>query len=410
MRLPWSRWIALAAPIGLLACGGSSPRQTQADGAAGNPSGDGAAADTVVVAAVASNGAPIPPADPDDSCGGLDIKVASCVQGSSCPRVACDCPATNDPSDPQNLKFDFDSGFGCVPVGCISSISCSVACRVRQEQGNDEVRVTVGLCFANGLCTNDQDCGADHVCLRLPGQSSGECSNRGPGADCLADSDCMTPPCVVMSPTRRTCGSGPEGAACNLDSHCQSGRCLFASPDKFVGVCSDGTNDDVCFHEGDCKAGLRCLETLGRCSTGAAGAACKLPEDCNSGICVNDQFERGTCSDGAVGARCQSSDQCLSGFCPGFLAQCTTGAIDAPCSRDDDCANGHCGELGCTDGALGHSCRTTAQCAAGLHCSAVSGGVCVSPAANGTSCMADVDCQSGHCGPVAGSPLLECTN
>jgi hypothetical protein len=446
MRL--SGWIAVAAPIGLLACGGSSPRQSHADGAAGSPPGDGAATDTVVVATVASNGARIPAPDPEQTCGAFDIKVASCVQGTTCPRVQCDCRATDDPSDPTTLKFDFDPGFGCTPVGCISSISCSVACDVRQRYGNEAVLLTVGGCFGNGLCTKDQDCEAGHVCLRLPGQSGGKCTNRRPGADCFTDFDCDGAPCVVFTASQRTCGSGPEGAACNLDSHCHSGRCLFASTDTSLGVCADGTNDDRCFHGGDCKAGLRCLGNMsfsacsdgsigsvcasvddcqsayacapaqdgnpsptGRtCSTGEEGAPCKVAEDCKSSICVSDALDRGTCSNGGLGARCQSPDQCLSGFCPGFVGKCTTGAVGAACYRDEDCANAKCGELGCTDGALGHSCRNTAQCAAGLHCSAVPGGVCVSPAANGTTCTADVDCQSGHCRQVADTPFLACAN
>ncbi len=420
-----------------VACSGSSALQRSPTDAGGDApmNADGAASETTQVATVAGNGAAIPPPDPKNNCGALGIETTPCQAGTMCPNIECDCPTGN---------LVVYGGFVC-ETNCVAAVSCAVACEV-----GDRVAETVVLCAISGLCTTDGDCPLHRTCVRAPGQSQGSCSDHDTNAPCLLDSDCASSACLIESPSSRRCSSRVEGFPCNRDSECQAGRCLFESATKYVGVCSDGTNDDPCFVANDCKPGLRCLGGLykqcsdgaddslcdtvddchagfscvpveftatGRkCSAGLVGTRCADAVDCRSGFCVNDPFDHGSCTDGAVGASCQFPTQCQSGFCA--VGMCTTGAPDALCYHDEDCATGKCdGESGyartarCTDGKVGHTCRTTQQCDVGLHCDGFPSGVCVGALANGAGCSTDRDCASAHCRPAPnGSPFFVCAN
>jgi hypothetical protein len=429
------RSLLVVAALSVSACTKSPPGLQSMDGAAVDALGPDAGPQ---IATVAGNGVPIPPPDQKDDCGGLGLEIGACTAGISCPPVACDCPIGS---------VQVFGSFACTSSGCVTSVSCPVACDV-----GFNVLETAIVCWTAGLCANDGDCATGQTCLKTPGQSRGSCGSRGERASCLVDADCDSGACVIESPSRRYCSPRAENAKCNRDSHCASGRCLFDAG-KYVGVCADGTNGDLCFHAGDCKPGLRCLgndveqqcsdggnESLcntvddcqpdyscipvdftltgHQCSSGTKGARCTVDAQCsNNGFCVMDSFDKGTCNDGAVGAPCRSGSQCKSGFCGLGEGKCTTGDPGSSCYYDQDCLSGKCdGEPGtgvqphCTDGKLGHSCRQNAQCEAGLRCSAPLRGVCEPALPKGGQCWRDDDCQSGRCAAdPAGSPLLYCT-
>jgi len=91
---------------------------------------------------------------------------------------------------------------------------------------------------------------------------------------------------------------------------------------------------------------------------------------------------------GALMAACSSTDSCR---------------VPRDCPVAQRCTNGTCVDPGGTPGALGESCRTTADCGAGLSCSAVTdgypGGFCTA------ACTSSSTCGMGACTPVGTAQL-----
>jgi hypothetical protein len=318
----------------------ASPTRGTPDGAAG---GDGAATDGAAQDApqyettFASNGAPIPPVDPNWNCDRLGIQLADTCQDGTCPTVTCDhCPTMLIAMPTATVvvleAFPCNAGFRCV-----ASVSCRVACDV-----GDDVFNVAATCVLDGVCTTDQDCGVGETCVPVPGQTHGACSGHGLGAPCFVDSDCTSSACVAGAGpgNRRHCTDRTENSACNRPSHCAAGRCLFNSADQFSGLCTKGSFGDPCVGTNDCKA--------------------ELQLECANGKCLDANL--------------------------------------ANCNVDSECASGMCALGHCTDGQLGHPCLTSAQCAPGLQCS-TSEGDCFQPLPNGSACLTAEQCASGLCRP-----------
>jgi MYXO-CTERM domain-containing protein len=95
-------------------------------------------------------------------------------------------------------------------------------------------------------------------------------------------------------------GAAEPGQRCYYPDHCASGSCFFPADAPRIGYCSDACGDD-----GDCAAGMRCLEQPAggrRCrypapSPGALGSPCESYSDCNSLLCARaDAGGPGVCS------------------------------------------------------------------------------------------------------------------
>lgn len=169
-----------------------------------------------------------------------------------------------------------------------------------------------------------------------------------------------------------------DGATCDRDADCTSGHCHAESLLCELPHCGDGLRNQG---ESDVDCG-------GPCPDGCfGGQQCASDDDCGSGRCDDD----GTCAQASCddGLRNQDeSDVDCGGSCEDSCADGET------CEGDGDCASGFCDVDGagqcampsCSDGARNQD-ETDVDC----------GGSCGASCADGASCDADGDCESGVC-------------
>ena len=214
-------------------------------------------------------------------------------------------------------------------------------------------------------------------------------------------------------------------------------------------ICSETCVDEP-GTQGACKDGYTCAIFRHRdLMNGQEGIQLCLPEDVVQSIHIYDWLDDGAwdtlaceehyqcdswyCVDFNVGKRCSS--QCYSGkrrdadYCPDYFWCVTTDAettycvprnevptgpnMGVPCTENFNCYPGYCWSDGpdsiCTD-----DCRTwnPTDCPDDLVCQpwGEDGGRCIDPAligaiANGESCEADYQCESGYCFLDSASPV-----
>jgi len=186
-------------------------------------------------------------------------------------------------------------------------------------------------------------------------------------------------------------------------------------------VCDNGMRD------GD-ETGLDCG---GSCPPCADGDMCRIPDDCESGVCMRGRCLVPNCMDGVRngletgadcggdcglcpgGEPCTSNDQCLSGRCRGGMCTMSNceddrlngeetdvdcgGSLCPPCAGGltcDDaedcssliCSAGVCTDAACNDGVQNQD-ETSVDCG---------GGICL-PCRDGLACDVDADCEGMRC-------------
>jgi hypothetical protein len=183
----------------------------------------------------------------------------------------------------------------------------------------------VGFCFQDqggaapgGLCEDAGDCRIDALCLDdLEGTNDSFCRL---GCD----------PTATTSP----CPGGEECFTVTTTAGTDFGLCVPST--KLL---------DPCTSDADCGEGLTCgvLEDLTTAclrarGTGGANALCHLPNDCRSGICLNDgDGEPGYCF-----AVCADDAACgEGGICGDYTVDATTSIPGCfpYCEVDEDCAS-----------------------------------------------------------------------
>lgn len=268
-------------------------------------------------------------------------------------------------------------------------------------------------------CGDERDNDCDHLvdngclvlgdpCLEDAYCGSADCRDLGDGLRCTARCElgtggacpegfyCDEVACGEGACVLGEAGDAPIGAACDDDTDCRGLSCVDAG--------DGGRCLRPCEADGDCADGERCRgpeEGCGGCApdgdTSPFGALCGAPEDCASGMCVEDAF----------GAVCSTActDACPEGFTCDGGGQCLRDApggagLGAPCSGPRDCASALCadllgGEPACTD-----ECDPGSPCPSGFECVDRDGTSLCQPsgALVGDGCKSNDDCVSQLCG------------
>lgn len=288
-------------------------------------------------------------------------------------------------------------------------------------------------------CRSNDDCAADYVCR------GGECrpTNLPPGACFPGETRACTPASCVAS-------CGPDGGftacaptsggpfetnpnhcgecgvacstrltafqcidarcTCSLDSDCPAGKLCNQGGVCVVDtdvcaklrcpageVCRFGTCAPVGCSQG-CEPGEVCDTASGNCRL---ISACRLPGNCDGGICEGEAKPDGeACDDGVA---CSFGDSCQAGSCSGTAYTCPPPAacqVSTACAGDGGCTAVALPDgTGCDDGdpcTYGDSCAsgactgTTYTCAPGI-CASTSvcagdGGCIVTPRNAGFAC------------------------
>ena len=153
--------------------------------------------------------------------------------------------------------------------------------------------------------------------------------------------------------------------------------CSLTAPadEELVGSCEDDRKN------GD-ETAPDCGGSCGPCGT---AVACKVNEDCASGVCELDVCKEPACDDGVKNGGETDVD------CGGASFDCFTCPDGKGCKSGDDCesyvcSNGECAAPACDDGELNGSEGDT-DC----------GIVCPTLCELGQLCNEDADCVSGAC-------------
>ncbi|EYF06343.1 hypothetical protein [Chondromyces apiculatus] len=152
--------------------------------------------------------------------------------------------------------------------------------------------------------------------------------------------------------------------------------CSLTAPadEELVGSCEDDRKN------GD-ETGPDCGGSCGPCGT---SVACKVNEDCASGVCELDVCKEPECDDGVKNGD-EADVDC------GASLECFTCESGKTCNADDDCdsyvcSNGECAVPACDDGEY-NGAEGDIDC----------GVVCPLLCADGLGCNDDADCASGLC-------------
>ena len=315
--------------------------------------------------------------------------------------------------------------------------------RILKDQGVIEVEVThfsSGTVVRQGSCSSDLDCQAgpcvNGICdapdcddnLKNANETDVDCG--GPtcvrctaGKSCAADADCYgtctSGTCQATCSDGRTnadetdvdCG-GPACSPCTLDkrclqdSDCNSGLCEATGQNMVMACarqtsCSDGMQN---YQETDVDCGGP------NCPKCSDGDGCQADVDCQSGNCDNGSCQQPqttlqSCPDvvGCV-SQCGSDNNCINNC----RSMADAGALQdydgwKMCGSTNNCSQASCYCQNC--GQLSQICIpsqcSTANCSDGtknnqetdIDC----GGPNCAKCADGKSCGADSDCQSGDC-------------
>ena len=266
-------------------------------------------------------------------------------------------------------------------------------------------------------CRSDADCGGGGRCLVWP-DGAAYCAGA-----CEVDDDC---------PVGTSCGTYSAGRAClPNDGHCNADRATahFGEPCAADRACVDtgfcmtvdggqGYCTTTC--EAGCPGGGGNCDPNGLCTahgTRVDGDTCRVPGDCQSGVCAGSTWRLGSCAHTCNGL-CPKGETCgedgvchtaCAGGCPVGMAcddlgQCR-GPMDIgwPCASPYDCKRGSCITVAaqlwpsiCTQG-----CTVPTDCSNGTGCAkTASGYLCVpgkalaigSPCDNSPACGTGAAC------------------
>ncbi len=319
-----------------------------------------------------------------------------------CPAVACQGPATCDPTSGACAGPPLAAGTACDDGDpCTAGETCTAGvCGGGAETCSCRAAADGSPCDDRNACTDGDRCSAA-VCAGTPFP----CPD--PGFACRVAA-CLptTGACIdVAAPDGTACD---DGDPCSQGDACLAGTCMsgpdtcFCRAEPAGTACDDGdrcTADDVCL--GDVCAGqpVDCTAFSGNCTDGRC--------EPTSGECVAAFSPQGTpCDDTDL---CTSGDECWAGRCGGTPADCTafrdacnvgrcaaaSGTCTAepvpdgtPCDDGDPCTTSDT----CTAGACGGTGDACAPCAA-----ARAG----DPCADGDPCTTDEQC-------VGVAPYLAC--
>ncbi len=296
--------------------------------------------------------------------------------------------------------------FGCIPETCADL-----------ERNGDETDVDCGgscdRCGADFMCGDDDDCDSrdcDGGICAAPRCDDGFQNGDEEGIDC-GGSCALACSCIDETmngdETDVDCGGScapcDDGAACGVPGDCASEICLGGScrPE----TCRDGMMNDG---ETDVDCG-------GPCAVCADGAMCGDADDCRSGVCSGSTCAAASCDDGVQNGFEGDVD------CGGDCAPCSDGqgcVVDTDC-ESINCEAGTCRSLSCDDG-IQNGDETAVDCGGSCgscfpaHCDSGSmdgdeiaadcGGSCLGCAA-GVACTDNADCASGLCtGDVCTAP------
>ena len=296
-----------------------------------------------------------------------------------------------------------------------------------------------GSCWSAGECCDGLFCtyaGTDYV--------PGECSHpQANGAWCLDDGWCQGGHCVDSACQAQACAAAeaecwshaeccpgtfcsyagayiagschppqPDGTPCQEDTWCQSGHCVD-------GVCAQpncAVQGVECWSGAECCTGVCSWSTQNVYVPGTCiapqpdGAACEDPAWCQSGQCSDGVCGPQAC--GSQGSECWLSGDCCDPthvFCTNTWQDYNPGACQprqpngAWCFADDWCKSGHCVDSTCAAAGCqptGEPCWSGGECCTG-QCTwdgdNTVTGTCGGPQPDGTACVADAWCISGHC-------------
>lgn len=315
----------------------------------------------------------------------------------------------------------------CVP--CSAGGTCPVTgkpCRV----GTHDCASGQQRCLETGDVPDGQGCGGNNVC------KGGMCVPCGAGNTCVPVNPCHQgmQSCAPGQPCIDTGQVLPPGSSCGLNKvcnasgvcvDCRAGATCMGSPCK-VGQYQCGSGSELCTDVGNAPNGTSCGQgrvcLAGECRDCAAGASCTPSNPCHAGVlsCTSGPACDDTGNFRPDGTRCGDNLYCNGGTCvpctPGIACTptsnpcrrgtttCATGTSqcqETGNARDGDmcgpmryCHSGSCGV--CDAGA---ACKPTNVCKLGTNSCANGTADCqeTGNAADGTTCGAQRECESGAC-------------
>ena len=320
--------------------------------------------------------------------------ITSCTVDTQCmsPAVCRDANCgKRGPGQTCTAADQCQSGF------CVEGVCCTTACGASCN--------SCALPGSLGTCTPVPANAADPkmICKdagRAACAADGKCDGNGGCQKYKDGTTCQDPKCDPGANVETPAGTCQRGACqvpavrtCAPHKGCTGSRCLTS-----------------CGGDSQCTTGNFCI--MGTCGKRPDGALCSGDSQCTSGTCAQGRC----CATGCTGS-------CKSCAVPGREGVCSDvpsgGADPAGVCRDDACSNGCNGAGGCRREQAGTTCgaatcsgntRNTRVCNADGACGTASepcsgatpecmGGSCVPPAktANGGTCLAGAECQSGQC-------------
>ena len=157
-----------------------------------------------------------------------------------------------------------------------------------------------------------------------------------------------------------TCVSAllPSGASCVTGTDCISNSCV--NNGSINSFCTDGNSDSPCAYNSDCTAGGDVCAWSCYYTSPYFGKCCSAPLPGTAGPCDdNSQCETGYCT-GNSACGCAPGNYWNGNYCEAQLAD------ESSCSADDQCTSGHCGlNFHCTSGNFSQDCLSDNSCVEG---------------------------------------------
>lgn len=370
----------------------------------------------------------------NDCIGGVDVDVTDCEKescrlgsNSYVMRAAQACESGNCVE-----ATDVSCGLYTCADGAELGDACATACD-SEDDGKcaEPAHCDNSLCGADlesaSSCDENSDCQSDH-CQNDFCCPFGDCCTQA--SDCPSfgtfDPVCENPgtcqgsrgmAVCTESATCATTGTQQDDSACTAQT--LANECGFYQPIFCNGDVSQGPPvcPTTCQSNADCDANAYCDDVTDTCIEDESdGGSCLTDSQCDSGHCRNDFCcNSGDCCESAADCPAQysSAAQCtVESACQGQrdIAEC----IDFECSTfnnapDDSACNSTtesnlCGAyptVNCNGGIdqnappCADSCASDAACDANAYCNG--SGQCELDEGNGSACIGDSQCLSGHC-------------
>jgi hypothetical protein len=336
-----------------------------------------------------------------------------CNGGGACVQcnAATDCPGSDTACGMRTCNAGV-CGFDFVSAGTPVGAQTTGDCRRNQCDGSGNVVSAIddsdlpvdGLQCTLDVCTDGVPSNPPATAGTTCSQGGGAfCDGSGLCVQCLGANDCpgSDTECGVRTCTAGVCGMSHTAAGtpvaaqtagdCRRDV-CDGAGSVVTEPDNNDLPADDGNQctQDVCIggmpSHPPVSAGLTCTQDGGAMCNGAGACVqCVGASDCSSHVCTGGVCQTASCTDGVNNGDETDVD------CGGACGPCANGA---GCVAPSDCTSGLCTANVCTAPVVTPSCtdgehngdETDVDC----------GGPC-GPCANGASCVAPSDCESGVC-------------